>query len=799
MPSDKCFHCGDECRTTRVEYDGKVFCCNGCKSVYSILHEHRLYNYYDIENTPGIKAQSVSSDSRYAYLDNEQIIESLLDFKDDDTRKCTLYIPSIHCSSCIWLLEHLQKLHKGIVYSRVNFVKKEVSITYNASEISMRQLVELLASISYEPYISLKDKETRQNKSYSKGIIYRLGVAGFCFGNIMLLSFPDYFAGEFSEDADYLQWFGVINFILALPVVLYSANIYFKTAFNNLFRGSIVIDLPVAIGIITLFIRSSYEIFTFTGSGYLDSMAGLVFFLLIGRWYQDKTYRALSFERDYKSYFPIAVAKISGKKEKYTPLSDIEKGDHIRIRNGELIPADAILFSGNANIDYSFVTGESTPVERKTGDMIYAGGRQTGGVIELEVLRDVSQSYLTQLWNESNNESKSSLSIYSSMIDKVSKYFTLIIIGIALLTAVYWLMQNSSRAMFAFTSVLIIACPCALALTLPFTFGSTLRVFGRTGFYLKKDSVVELLSRVNTIVFDKTGTLTEPHEWEIHYEGEQLSAAEKTHIKSLTWQSMHPLSKAISRYLKDVNMQVPEYYNEVISKGLEGKFEGKLYKLGSYEFVGIVSPKDKESTVVCIMIDEKFKGKFVMRNKYRNGFETMINNLKGIYSLYILSGDNDRELKRLSKYFPEENIRFNQKPADKLRFIEELSENAGKVLMIGDGLNDAGALRKSYMGISVADNLFYFTPASDAIIEGNRLTYLHRFLSFSKISIRIIKLSFILSFLYNIIGIGFAVQGNLTPVIAAILMPASSVTVVLFVTVSVLILYRLKLKDILTG
>jgi P-type Cu+ transporter len=795
MPSEKCFHCGDECRTTRVEYDGKVFCCNGCKSVYSILNHKRLYDYYHIENCPGTKAGTSISNTKYAYLDNEEIVDSLLNFKDGSIYRCTLYIPSIHCSSCIWLLENLHKLHSGVIHSRVNFVKKEVGITYDHSQISFRQLVEILASVSYEPYISLKDTEKKEEKRYGKEIIYRLGVAGFCFGNIMLLSFPDYFSGGHASDHSYIRWFGIINFILSLPVVFYSADIYFKSAFKNLFRGNIVIDLPVALGIITLFLRSSYEIFTFSGSGYLDSLAGLVFFLLIGRWYQEKTYRALSFERNYTSYFPVAVAKITENTEDYIPLSKLKTGDRIRIRNGELIPADAILISGEAHVDYSFVTGESVPVDKIQGDTLFAGGKQAGGAIELEIIREVSQSYLTQLWNE-DQENQSSASVYESVIDSVSKYFTFGIIIIASIAGLYWVITDMSRAVFAFTSVLIIACPCALALTLPFTFGSTVRIFGRLGFYLKKNTVVELLSKVDTIVFDKTGTLTEPFLWDVTYEGDVLTEQEQIYLKSIAWQSVHPLSKAVSSYYSDKKVLKPDTFEEIISKGLEGTFDGNIYKLGSDEFVQFGREVESDSAIVYVSVNGEIRGRFYVQNKYRSGLELMVSGLKNKYNLYILSGDNDRELKRLSEFFPADNIRFNQKATDKLEFIESLKKEKKKVLMVGDGLNDAGALKSSYAGISVADNLFYFTPASDAIIEGDKLTSLERFLSFSKRNITIIKLSFLLSFLYNIIGTSLAVQGNLTPLIAAILMPASSVTVVAFVTAAVFLTsYRMmKLK-----
>jgi len=406
MSNSKCIHCGEECGKYPVEWNGKIFCCHGCLTVYQLLDQNRLYKYYEIENNPGIKVEQPDFDSKYAYLDNEEIKDKLIDFSDGEISKITLYIPSIHCSSCIWLLEHLHSLNPAILQSTVNFIKKEVTLIFKHQQISLRKLVELLVSIHYIPQITLEQFDRKKSEKSNRKLIYKIGIAGFVFGNIMLLSMPQYIPGKELVEEKYSNYFLWISLILSLPIVIYCSEEYLLTAFKNLRQKIININLPIAIGILALFIQSSWHVIEGEGSVYFDSLSGLVFFLLLGRWYQNKTYQALSFDRDYKSYFPVAVTKITDNKEISIPLKDIKAGDKILLHNQELIPADSVLMKGEAFIDYSFVTGESNPIKKDIGNALFAGGRQIGQAIEIEITKEVEQSQLTKLWNQENILSK---------------------------------------------------------------------------------------------------------------------------------------------------------------------------------------------------------------------------------------------------------------------------------------------------------------------------------------------------------------------------------------------------------
>ena len=775
-----CYHCGTPGGDNPILFDEKVFCCNGCKTVYEIFTENNLSCYYDLEKNPGAIPSEIVG--KYDFLTNKAITGKLLEFNDGTTQIINLYIPHIHCSSCIWVLENLNKLHTSVKSAQVNFPEKTVRITWLADGLSLKDLVLLLCSIGYEPYISLEDYEGGK-KQLNRSMIYKLGVAGFVFGNIMLLSFPEYFEVDEFWLNQYKPFFRYIMLGMSLPVLFYAASGYFVSAYKGLKAHVLNMDVPLALGIFVLFARSAFEVIMDTGQGFFDSLSGLVFFLLLGKFFQQKTYNFLSFERDYKSYFPIGITRILNGKEESIQVYDIEQGNRLLIRNEELIPMDGILINGHARIDYSFVTGESEAVRKESGDKLFAGGKQMGGAIEMEALKSVSQSYLTQLWSNdvfSTDKNKG----FKTITDSISKYFTIVILLISFGAGAFWLWYDPAKAMNVFTAILIIACPCALAMSAPFTLGNLLRIFGRKKFYLKNASVIEQLAKINTIIFDKTGTITSARKTQIAYEGMDLTTEEELLLKNTLRNSNHPLSRQLYELLKANDIIVLDDFKEYAGKGIEGSAHTESIKIGSAEFVGISDATSVQKTSVHIRTEKGYKGKYTFYNRYRDGVANLFKKLKEQYDLAILSGDNESERENLQKLLPAKTkLFFNQKPEDKLNYIKFHQQEGANILMVGDGLNDAGALRQSNVGIALAENVNIFSPACDAILDASKFNNIAGYLSVSKKGMSIIKASFILSFLYNIVGLSFAVTGHLSPVVAAVLMPLSSISVVVFTTV----------------
>ena len=843
-----CYHCGDTVRGDRVEHDGKVFCCSGCKIVYEILQQNDMCTYYSLDKNPGNTPSAIES-SRFDYLDDNEIQQSILQFTNGDIAGCTLSLPSIHCSSCIWLLEQLYKLDSGILDSKVDYLKKQIGLRFKRSETSLKKIVILLNSLGYEPEITLESIDTKRISHSTKKLYYKIGVAGFCFGNAMLFSFPEYF-GIAPQETTLRMLFSYLNLLLSLPVFFYSASEYFTSAIGGLRKKIINIDVPVSLGVSVLFFRSWYEIISHTGVGFIDSLCGLVFFLLIGKLFQSKTYDTLNFERNYKSYFPLSVTTKKNGVEKSIPLSALVKGERIVIRNNEIIPADSILLKGTAAIDYSFVTGESHPVEKVLGEMIYAGGKQRGGTIEMEVMKDVSQSYLTQLWNNFEDKARNDRSL-ANLSNTIAKYFTAAVLGIAFLAGAYWMSVDVTTAVNVVTGILIVACPCALALSIPFTFGTTLRIFGHNKLYLKNVDVLENLADIDTIVFDKTGTITTSEKSSLRFVGSELSEREQTMVRALAMNSIHPLSRMIVDHLnavkkslstertenrsltkseeslvpdslpadlsaeeyakeetaeqagsfrpdtkhqdsirndnqKSSNELTIEQFNEDVGKGIRGMVESHTIKLGSREFTGGIKESGKvDETRVYLSIDDTLKGYFTISNTYRRGMKELVGTIGKRYRLAVISGDNESERVALNEIFPlGTEMRFNQLPGDKFEYVDQLQQQHKNVLMIGDGLNDIGALLKSNVGIAINENISNFTPASDAILEGTSFHHIGKYLHLARASKFIVKASFVISFLYNFVGLYFAVNGWLAPVVAAILMPISSISIVIFTTLT---------------
>ncbi len=775
-----CFHCGENCTSDKIHLQEKIFCCDGCKMVYELLNENNLCIYYDLNKNPGLSAKIKVREDKFTFLDDQEVQQKLISFKDAQVTHVTFYLPQMHCSSCLWLLENIHKVNPGIISSKVNFTQKEAFLIFSNQETTLRKVVETLTSIGYEPHISLSEIDSGKINKVNKTRLYQLGVAGFCFANIMMMSFPEYFSLNSYIEPNIRQTLSYFIVILSLPVFFYAASEFFVTAWKGLKNKYLNIDAPIALAILMTFVRSLYEIYSHTGSGYLDSMSGIVFFMLLGRILQDKTYRSISFDRDYKSFFPVAVNVIKDEKIIPVTLDKVKVNDLVKIYNNELIPVDGILSKGKAEIDYSFVSGESIPVIKEVGEIIYAGGKQTGSMLELIVTKEVSQSYLTNLWNKDVFKYKAKED--TSFIHVLGKHFTLVVLVLATVAAMYWAYQGKYITMLnTITTVLIVACPCALLLSATFTNGNILRILSRNKLYLRHPVVIEDMAKVDHIVFDKTGTLTQQSNNKVEYHGVAMNVETKQCVASLLIQSSHPLSKMILDYLGDPATIDITDFKAIHGKGIEGWINEKHYKIGSYEYVFGNKNKQEQYTTVYVTADAQEIGMFRIVNNYRFGFVQLMQKLMPEFSLSILSGDNNAEKKYLKTILKEDaEMLFQQKPEEKLSYIEHLQAVSHRnVMMIGDGLNDAGALKQSNVGIAISENVNNFTPACDGILDAAQFSNIDKFIRFAHAGKNIILASFALSIVYNIIGLYYAIQGKLSPLVAAILMPSSSISIIL--------------------
>lgn len=751
---------------------------------YEILRNAGLEDYYRLNANPGVSLQSAARRASYAEYDDDRILCQVCDFQNDRHVDVTLHVPQIHCTSCVWLLENLHRLIPGIRHSQVDFFKKTVSIGFERSRTTLRAIAEMLDSLGYAP--SPRDAGERADAVLQarKTLYLKIGVAGFCFGNVMLLSFPEYLLSGGESLEGFGTLFASLTLALSLPVLFYSASDYFASAWRAVKTRAINIEVPLAIGLFSLFARSLFDILVHHRLGFLDSFTGLVFFLLIGRLFKEKTFDALNFERTYESYFPLSVTRRSGGEERTVPLAEIRPGDRLRIRNQELIPADSVLKSVCACIDYSFVTGESLPQKIERGETVYAGGRQCGEAVEVEVVKSVSQSHLTRLWNDSSfKETKRKR--FTQVSNHVGRLFTWATLAIGLASGVFWSFSAPERVVPVVTSVLLVACPCALALAFPFTFGTAMRILGKNGVYLKNMDVLESLSWIDTVVLDKTGTLTISDQDRADFIPSPghapLSPSEESWVRSVAANSVHPLSVALNRGLFRNPILTVRDFQEFTGRGLQAKVGSRDIRIGSAAFVSNSTlPDEAEKSLVYVSIGGELRGAFRFARALRPSLKKTIAALFETYRLILLSGDDPRDADVWARDIFTESaavLRFRQSPKDKMDFVADQMRSGRFVAMIGDGLNDAGALRQSDVGIAITDDINAFSPSSDVILAGRSFPMLPQVFAAAKICMRVLSATVALSLAYNLIGLGFAVSGKLSPFVSAVLMPISSISV----------------------
>lgn len=775
-----CAHCGDICPDERLKTGEHHFCCTGCQTVYDILKTNNLGDFYHLDDQAG-KSQRRVSEQDFSWLEVEKLAEQMVRYRDETQQYVEVELPAIHCASCVWLLERLPQLLAGVNSCQVDVTRKQATIHFDPRITSLRAVAEMLVRIGYPPHFQRYSPTDR--KRSDRQLIYRIGVAGFAFGNVMLLSFPEYFGMGAAAGAGFLEGaMGYLLLVLSLPVMFYAGTVFFSSAWYGLKARRATIDLPIAIGMIALFGRSVYEILSGSGPGYLDSLAGLVFFLLIGRWFQSYTFSRLDFDRDYRDYFPVAAHRVNelGATEPVAS-EDLRPGDRIIVRPGHLIPADGRLAAATqAGIDYSFVTGEAEPRAVKTGEDVFAGGRATNAPLNIEVTRETSHSYLLQLWQRNEAEGKSSGVQPPEML---VRYFTVFVILLAAGTFAWWYPADSDLAYRAAAAVLIIACPCALALSAPFAYGSLQRLLGRRGYYLRGPGVIRELGKADAFVFDKTGTL-------IGNEGsEDVKALTDEHAAtgyapvflSMAEQSDHPRSRAFARALRARGSQPVTLHDltETVSQGLEATHHGQHFRLGQATFCGL---SNVEAGTYATVGDLPV---FVLEPaapRLRLGGEALLNALKNKGTVSLISGDGKPAHNFWDSRLPAGQAHFSMSPFAKQDYVANLREQGRQVLMVGDGLNDAGALKTANVGLAVSDDEARFSPACDGILTGDELYLLPRVLRASAQLQWVLAITYGIAFLYNLVGLSYAVSGTLSPVVAAILMPLSSVSVVVVAT-----------------
>ena len=765
-----CVHCGNECDASPFLFNQLPFCCNGCIQAYQLIH-------YAISCAPEENTQPLlfKTKANWEELNLTELRKQFIQYEDKQRVVVVFRLPQVHCASCVYVLEHLNRLNPKIQSTTVNFSEKTIRAVLDA-DLPLSEFAATLDLVGYAPSLLKEIEEDHVNKNHRKHRIKALVISGFCFGNIMLFSLPEYFNLSIQSDTSFVQFFRWAALIFSLPVFFYGSREFYRNAWAGIRVKYMHIDVPLVLSLFVAYGRSLYEVFSESGSGYFDSYTGIVFFMLVGRQFQEVKTDRLGLFTNFKSFFPISVKRKREGKLETIALTEIKPNDEIQIHTEEIIPFDGQLLSIDTSLDYSFVTGESHWVEVLQNEMVFSGARNMGPTILLRVEKTIDQSQLGSMWN---NQAKQNESIEKlSFTHRVAKWFTLILILLSVTAFLYWIPTSSQRAFQALTTALIVACPCALLLSHTFATGNASRIVSELGIWVKNGFVWDQLAKIRQIYFDKTGTLTNTQTPQVNWFGKELGQIENQIISTLCSQSIHPVSQVIYNYLNIHDILFMEEIKEMPGQGIVGRFQDETYEL----------KKSEHGT--GFYKNNRLLGEFHITFALRDGIKESLKALEMHYQLGMLTGDNNKDQQRISHLFPNSAaLHYAVTPIEKQALIMEANqENA--TAYFGDGLNDTGALIEAAVGFSVRDAHERYTPAADILFPGNQMYRVHQFFAFSKRVKQVIQLSFIFSLVYNFIGLSFALTGTLSPLIAAILMPVSTITIILITTIGIRISFH---------
>lgn len=716
-----------------------LYCCAGCETADELTSGKSL---------AGPDRKTII---RYQHLSIASEKEGIKTY-DKQWSTWELILPHIHCSSCLILLEKIPQWLEGVHEIRVSYSAKRIEVSFDKSTINPALLAAWLDHLGYPPRL------VRKHKSRDTKDIWHIGLAGFAFGNAMMGAFPEYFGLNSAAQQNLLLFFRYSTGFFATLSLAVAGNIYLKSAFTAVKKQVWSLDIPIAIGMLALWFWSSFLLFSGTNGGYFDSLAGLVFFLRLGRFFQKQTYSAFSFESNVNDFLPLSI--FSCDQNAFVRLNDLNLGECIELPKEGVLPVD-VKVEGKVLVDYSFITGESDPIVHQTGDIALMGGRVLnalkGKVYKLAPARD-----LEKIWQSGTVET-------GWVSTKVTAAFTMAVITLSILATVAWWFIDPTRAVEIGVSILIIACPCALSLAAPFAYGTARTLMSKMGLFLKSGEGVARLGDLKTVAWDKTGTLTHKEQKiTIQWHGEQ----EPLLLKSIVARSIHPIAQGVSSYLEPSPTVECFQWQEHLGQGISAVDDkGRTIRLGSGRWLEL------DGSATYMTIDGKLSATINIQAGYRETMEEVLQGLAKLsLNVLLISGDHPKILPKRWLIFFKNKLFFNQQPEQKAAIVRQHDD----VLFIGDGLNDIQALQASKIGLSLVEEDLGYFPKSDGLLLSISLTKLPAFIAYAKNMRRVVKLAYGGSLAYNLIGIVLAVLGWMSPVVAAVLMPLSSISVVLF-------------------
>ena len=797
-----------ECNHCHLSFDEKImikendlnFCCGGCQSVYHILKSENLDSFYEKLGNKTIKAPLQVSNDDLSKFDSENFLNSYTTITKDGFVQIDLILEGIHCAACVWLNEKVLYDTKGVIEANINFTTNKARVVFNSDILKLSDIIKKIRSVGYNADAydsSIADKEASKA---TQDYFVRIMVAVVCTMNIMMLSVAKYTGFFTGMSIEVKNMIHLAEFILATPVLFFSGFVFYKGAYFGLKNRIVNMDLLVSSGATMTYVYSLFVLFGAKGESYFDSVAMIITFVLVGKYLEVIGKKSAIDTLDkIKSTLPLEAIVVKDGKKETKALNLVQVGDLIELKIGEKVPVDGKIISGNASFDESSLTGESIPVYKKTGDNIFSGTVILDSTILFEVVKDFKNStfssIVTLLEDSLNSKPK-----IQTLANKISRRFSLIILSIAFITFLVWYyfgldlgfyfegVNQFERSFITAISVVVIACPCALALATPMASLVGISELAKKSLLFKEAKFIETIANATTVVFDKTGTLTKG-ELEVSFV-EFFNKDERSInlLYSLLDSSNHPVSIAVKRYIKE-NFEVSnvslEDIKNIEAKGLSARYEN-IEILGGNEAllkefdVKINIHLNSKFTQYLFCIDKKIVANFELKDELKDDAKELIEYLKeqNIESI-MLTGDNNFVASSIAKELEISNYKANLTPKDKADFIKDLKNSGKTVVMVGDGVNDSVALASSDVAIAMGNSADVSMMVSDVVMLNSKLKSLKDAFIISKKTYKHIKQNLAFSLIYNTITIPIAAAGFIIPLFAALSMSLSSLVVVL--------------------
>jgi Cu2+-exporting ATPase len=798
MP-DSCFHCGlpvDDKQAFTAVLDGtqRSFCCHGCQSVAETIYASGLQGFYN--KTSHDEAMAPPPDVS-GELDAYDLDEVQADYVDGLTpqRTIQLLVEGIHCAACVWLIENALRKQPGVLNAEVNLTAKRLKLRWDNDSIRLSRILHILADIGYAAVPFDPDMAEGALAQRHRGLLYRMAFAGFAMMNMMWISIALYSG---ADEGDFRQWFHWIGLIIATPTLLYSGYPFLKNALTGLKRRYLTMDLPIAIGATSTYLYSCYVTFSASTSGqvYFDTVVNFLFVILVGRYLEAiSRRRALSATQRMLELQPKLANLVEGETVRVVPIHSVQAGDILLVKPGDSVPVDGAIISGESGVDESMLTGESLPVAKQAGDKVVAGSINGEGAFRVraeQVLRQTALAKIVAVMDEA----QASKAPIQSLADRIVPWFVLVTLTLAALTFIYWQQFDVETALLAATSVLVITCPCAFGLATPMSVAVATGVGANRGVLIKQGIALETLSTINHFVFDKTGTLTQGKlqvsDIEVFAELDtqallQLAASVEQH-------SEHGIASAVCRAADERAIRLSEIsgFSSAPGRGVRAHVEGHDVlvgtrawlsqmgiKLASEHQQALLAREQQGISCVLVAVDGNIKGLLGLVDGLRDdAVQTVKALLAAGMKVTVLSGDRQAVVEAVTAPLGQVSRQAEVLPGEKSAAISALQAEGDRVAMVGDGVNDAPALIQADVGIAIASGTDVSVESADVVLSQQALQKVADARTLAARSLRTIRQNIVLSISYNVIMVPMAMMALLSPLVAAITMPMSSLLVI---------------------